>query len=48
LIETVGFYEYFNPAPNQQVGKQDIGLGGHNFSWTSAIYLDFKNNTVIL
>jgi hypothetical protein len=48
LIETVGFYEYFNPAPNQELGKQDIGLGGHHFSWTSAIYLDFKNNTVIL
>lgn len=38
LVEGAGFYEYFDP----RAGKADDerGLGGNNFSWTAALYLD--------
>ena len=32
LVETGGFFEYFNP-------ETGAGLGGGNFTWTAAIYL---------
>ena len=48
LIEQVGMYEYFDPRPNSVIPLGQKGLGGLNFSWTAAIYLDFKNNSVIL
>lgn len=32
LIETAGFFEYFDPMTGE-------GLGGPNFTWTAAIYL---------
>lgn len=48
LIEDIGFYEYFDPRPISDSKMEEKGLGGHNFSWTSAIYLDFKYNTAIL
>ena len=48
LIENVGMYEYFDPRPLNESPIDQKGLGGLNFSWTAAIYLDFKNNSVIL
>lgn len=48
LIEHVGMYEYFDPRPLEESPLEQKGLGGQNFSWTAAIYLDFKNNSVIL
>lgn len=48
LIEHVGMYEYFDPRPLEESSLEQKGLGGQNFSWTAAIYLDFKNNSVIL
>jgi len=45
LIEEVGFFEYFDPRPLRDSKLEDKGLGGHNFSWTSAIYLDYLYNT---
>lgn len=42
LIEENGFYEYFNPVP--EIPNNQRGLGGNNFSWTAALYLDFLNN----
>lgn len=33
LVETAGFYEYFNPMTGE-------GLGGSNFSWTAAMVLN--------
>ena len=47
LIEDVGFFEYFDPRPLLDSKMEEKGLGGHNFSWTSAIYLDFTHNTAI-
>lgn len=41
-------YEYFDPRPLEESPLEQKGLGGQNFSWTAAIYLDFKNNSVIL
>jgi alpha,alpha-trehalase len=40
LIETFGFFEYFDPYS----GK---GYGGDNFTWTAAIYLVFKNSDIV-
>ena len=37
LIDTNGFFEYFDPLN----GK---GYGGNNFSWTAAMYLVLKND----
>lgn len=48
LIEHVGMYEYFDPRPLEESSLEQKGLGGLNFSWTASIYLDFKNNSVIL
>ena len=47
LIEEVGFFEYFDPRPIKDSKMEEKGLGGHNFSWTSAIYLDYLYNTSI-
>lgn len=47
LIEKVGFFEYFDPRPINESALQEKGLGGRLFSWTAAIYLDFKHNTSI-
>ena len=47
LIEKVGFFEYFDPRPFQDSKLEEKGLGGHHFSWTSAIYLDYLYNTSI-
>ncbi len=50
LIEKYGMYEYFNPLPEDQNTKleNNKGLGGEDFSWTAAIYLDFKYNYNLL
>ena len=40
LIEENGMAEYFDPL----AGK---GLGGMNFSWTAAIYLDLCRDSLI-
>lgn len=49
LIEMYGMYEYFNPTPEEKNNKENNrGLGGENFSWTAAIYLDFKLNHNLL
>ncbi len=40
LVEKFGFYEYFNPLN----GK---GLGGNDFSWTSAIYLIWNLKNIV-
>ena len=37
MINTSGFYEYFNP-------KNGKGLGIDNFAWTAALYLDLINS----
>ncbi len=42
LIEKNGFYEYFDPRPETPENKKK--LGGDNFSWTAALYLDFVHN----
>ncbi|MGY6562291.1 MAG: MGH1-like glycoside hydrolase domain-containing protein [Luteibaculaceae bacterium] len=39
LLETYGFYEYFDPRVNMQ-GQLTKGYGGADFSWTSAMALD--------
>ncbi len=46
LIEQYGMYEYFDPMPEAtgSIQQQHKGLGGENFSWTAAIYLDFNMN----
>ena len=43
LIEQNDFYEYFNPTPG--LPGNERGLGGNNFSWTAALYLDLINET---
>jgi len=46
LIEELGFYEYFE---SQKALIQDVksGYGGNNFSWTSAIVINFlKENKI--
>ncbi len=48
LIEEVGFFEYFDPRPESENSLETKGLGGQNFSWTAAIYLDFTYNKAIL
>lgn len=42
LVEKTGFYEYFDPRA--KTNDKDRGLGGNNFSWTAALYLDLMNN----
>ena len=42
LVEKNGFYEYFDPRP--EIPEQEKHLGGDNFSWTAALYLDFAHN----
>lgn len=42
LIEQAGFYEYFDPR--SETKKAERGLGGEQFSWTAALYLDLLNN----
>ena len=42
LIEVAGFYEYFNPSPGMPDNER--GLGGNNFSWTAALYLELIND----
>ncbi len=37
LIEKYGFYEYFDPRKDV---KDNAGYGGHNFSWSAALFLD--------
>lgn len=39
LIERNGFYEYFDPRPDTP--ENERRLGGGEFSWTAALYLDF-------
>ena len=41
MIEENGMAEYFDPL----IGK---GLGGMNFSWTAAIYLDLCRDLLIV
>ena len=43
-------FEYFDPTPETLYTKNENnkGLGGENFSWTAAIYLDFKYNHNLL
>jgi hypothetical protein len=43
-------YEYFNPMPEDKNSllENNKGLGGEDFSWTAAIYLDFKYNNNLL
>lgn len=50
LIEKYGMFEYFDPTPETLHTKNENkkGLGGENFSWTAAIYLDFKYNHNLL
>jgi neutral trehalase len=50
LIEKYGMFEYFDPTPETPKTKIENtkGLGGANFSWTAAIYLDFKFNHNLL
>lgn len=40
LVAQNGFFEYFNPIPNQD---EKNGYGGQNFSWTAAMILDMLN-----
>lgn len=46
LVETNGFFEYFDPRPEATMLKT-AGLGADAFSWTASIYLDFKNNKML-
>lgn len=50
LIEQYGMYEYFDPMPEEKKLQQENnkGLGGEDFSWTAAIYLDFKSTNNLL
>ena len=50
LIEKYGMYEYFDPTPESKnmLNDDNKGLGGENFSWTAAIYLDFNFNHNLL
>ena len=43
-------YEYFDPTPESKnmLNDDNKGLGGENFSWTAAIYLDFNFNHNLL
>ncbi len=43
LIEKNDFHEYFNPVPD--IPDNARGLGGTNFSWTAALYLDLINES---
>ena len=43
LIEENDFYEYFNPLPG--IPDNERALGGNNFSWSAALYLDLINET---
>ncbi len=46
LIENYGMFEYFDPTPEEKNinNINHKGLGGPDFSWTAAVYLDFKYN----
>jgi neutral trehalase len=39
LLEQYGFYEYFDPRRQLDLGKSHA-YGGNNFSWSAALYLD--------
>lgn len=43
LVESCGFYEYFDPRP--ETPKEKKGLGGDSFSWTAALYLHLMHDT---
>ncbi len=40
LVQQNGFFEYFNPMPDE---NEVNGYGGQNFSWTAAIILEMLN-----
>lgn len=43
LLTKAGFYEYFDPRKSEY--KEDPkGLGGSNFSWSAALFLDLLEN----
>jgi hypothetical protein len=44
LLETYGFYEYFDPRKELPPG-QPRAYGGRNFSWSAALYLDLTQPT---
>jgi len=50
LIEEYGMFEYFDPTPENNNSEiiNKKGLGGSDFSWTAAIYLDFNFNHNLL
>jgi glycogen debranching enzyme len=43
LVETHGWFEYFDARPLDQVGAAH-GLGADKFSWSASLLLDFLNN----
>ncbi len=43
LVDQHGSYEYFDPRPDNEV-TNNRGIGADLFSWTAALYLDFKMN----
>ena len=45
LIKEAGFYEYFDPRKKLSPG-QKRGYGGHNFSWTAALFIDLLNDHI--
>lgn len=43
LVDNFGSFEYFDPRPGIEF-DQKRGIGADLFSWTAALYLDFKYN----
>ena len=43
LVDHFGSFEYFDPRPGVEY-DQKRGIGADLFSWTAALYLDFKYN----